>query len=375
MTNLVIVTPSLNAYSETFIRVHIERLPAKVSVFYGGYFPVYKDDGSPIIPPFTLKQHIKETFLRRMKHFTWEDLRRYDLIRALRDYRADAVLAEYGPTGVAVMDACAEAGIPLIVHFHGFDAHNKETLTNDGLRYPELFSKASAIVAVSKEMVEELGNLGAPRVKIHYNPCGVDTAVFTQGNPESAPPLFIGVGRFVTNKGQYLTLLAFARVLEVVPEARLVMLGDGPLWEACVRLARVLGLKAVVSLPGRQPHEEVVGQMLGARALVHHSVCATTGDSEGTPVVVLEACASGLPVVATRIGGIPDVVIEGETGFLVEEGDVEGMAQAMIRLAKEPELAAKMGRAGRERVCAEFSMEKSIGNLWTIIEAAIDSGR
>ena len=92
---------------------------------------------------------------------------------------------------------------------------------------------------------------------------------------------------------------------------------------------------------------------------------------DGTPVAVLEASATGLPVVATRHAGIPDVVLDGETGLLVDEGDVEGMAAQMIRLADDPELAARLGRAGRQRVCAEFSMEKSIAGLWSIIEGAI----
>ena len=82
--------------------------------------------------------------------------------------------------------------------------------------------------------------------------------------------------------------------------------------------------------------------------------------------------ASGLPVIATRHDGIPEVVLEGETGLLVDEGDVDGMARAMIRLAEDPELAARMGAAGRARIEAEFSMDRSIANLWKIIENAIE---
>ena len=111
--------------------------------------------------------------------------------------------------------------------------------------------------------------------------------------------------------------------------------------------------------------------MRRARAAVQHSMRASNGDSEGTPNSLKEAGASGLPVVATRHGGIPDIIIDGKTGFLVDEGDVERMAEYMTQLAKDPILAARLGRAAREHVCAEFSMEQSIGNLWRESEAAI----
>ena len=84
---------------------------------------------------------------------------------------------------------------------------------------------------------------------------------------------------------------------------------------------------------------------------------------------------AGLPVVATRHAGIRDVVIDGETGALVDEGDVAGMADAMVRLAQEPELARRWGRAARERVASEFSMERSIGQLWEILLAIARNGQ
>lgn len=84
-----------------------------------------------------------------------------------------------------------------------------------------------------------------------------------------------------------------------------------------------------------------------------------------------EARMSGLPVVSTRHSGIPEIVIDGKTGFLVDEGDVGGMTESMTKLAQAPILAADLGRAAREYVCAEFSMEKSIGKLWRVVEAPI----
>ena len=119
---------------------------------------------------------------------------------------------------------------------------------------------------------------------------------------------------------------------------------------------------------------EQLALMESARAFVQHSVEAPSGDAEGTPVAVLEAGASGLPVVATRHAGIPDVVIEGKTGLLVEEHDVAGMADAMLRLIDDPPLAANLGAAARDHVRAHFSMERSIDRLWRIIAPCCEGG-
>jgi len=372
--DIAIATPGQDAYSETFIRAHITRLPADVHVLYGGVPPTLVDDGLPI-SPFTLSEHVKWTTERVFARRTWDEWQRGRIVLALRQLGVQAVLAEYGHMGVSLMAACAEAGVPLVVHFHGFDAYDRAALGGAGHSYPELFAQASAIIAVSRAMRAQLIGLGAPDDKVHVNPCGVDLDMFAAGSPQAAPATFLAVGRFVDKKAPDLTLQAFRHVLSAVPHARLVMIGDGPLLGACQRLARIEGIDDRVEFLGVRRHAEVAQRMQAARAFVQHSVTASSGDSEGTPVAVLEAQASGLPVVSTRHAGIPDVVLDGETGLLVDEGDVDGMARAMIRLAQEPELAARMGAAGRARVEAEFSMEKSISNLWQIIQTTIQEYR
>jgi glycosyltransferase involved in cell wall biosynthesis len=108
---------------------------------------------------------------------------------------------------------------------------------------------------------------------------------------------------------------------------------------------------------------------------VQHSVVASTGDREGTPVAVLEAGAAGLPVVATRHEGIADVVVDGETGLLVEEGDVDGMGDALVELLTDPERARRIGRAARERVELLFSLESTTERLCSILEQACAGSR
>jgi colanic acid/amylovoran biosynthesis glycosyltransferase len=372
-----IIHPSKFVYSETFIRAHIERLPAKVLALYGGWFPErWRNDRLILSWPLWVTSK-----LFRVVNFIFpgrancgsRHLKTLGLANFFRKNRVDAVLAEYGPTGVAVMEACRRASLPLIVHFHGVDASDHETLFEYGEGYRQLFSAAAAIIAVSQDMEAALLALGAPRGRLHYNPYGVDGAFFKQAQPAQQPPHFLAAGRFVDKKAPHLTLLAFSQVVQAYPEARLTMYGDGNLWEACKQLSMALKIADKVSFPGHCSHSELAAAMHRARAFVQHSVKATYGDSEGTPVAVLEAGASGLPVVATRHGGMKDAVVHGETGFLVNERDIDGMAAYMLKLAQEPELAAALGARARVHITANFSMEQSIGHLWQIIAGLVES--
>jgi colanic acid/amylovoran biosynthesis glycosyltransferase len=381
-TKVCIVRPGKSTYSETFIRAHIQEFPGEITTLYGEGFPTFTEDDRPLLPPFQRWANnvagravgidpgrIHSTVLRHYPEYFRSAL----VKRFLRRQRVQAVLAEFGPTGVAMMEACRSAGVPLIVHFHGYDAYSRPTLERVGRQYPELFQMAAAIIAVSRDMERQLLSLGAPQQKLFYNPYGVDESVFQPANPASAPPVFVAVGRFVDKKAPHLTLLAFHRVLQTCGEARLIMMGDGPLWEACKQMSQALGIADAIDFRGACTHSEVAEAMRQARAFVQHSVQPSHGDSEGTPVAILEAGAAGLPVVATRHAGIPDVVLHEHTGFLVEERDVNAMAEYMLRLARDPALAGSLGAAARERVRAEFSMRRSISNLWDIIQSTVAS--
>ncbi len=377
MAQIAIVTPSLDRYSETFIRAHIEQLPAHTHVLYGGHFPTYAGDEALLSAEHSFIQRVRFRLMQQLRGLPWDGAAKHTAaVEAfLRNHRIQAVLAEYGPTGVAMMPVCKNSEIPLIVHFHGYDAYRQEILDGPaGQQYPALFQAATAVVVVSHAMHAKLLRLGAPEEKIHYVSYGVDTSLFSASSPGSNAPTFIGVGRFVNKKAPYLTLLAFAEVLRAVPEARLILVGEGELQEPCQRIAQALDIAKAVDFRGICPHSEVAALMQKARAFVQHSVVAFSGDSEGTPVAIIEAGAAGLPVVATRHAGIPDVVVEGETGFLINEGDVAQMAAYMIQLAQDPSLAARMGRAARQRVETCFAMNQSIDNLWNIIKSAIGVG-
>ena len=365
-----VISPQENAYSQTFVRAHNELLPAHIKSLYASDYENVSDEHGPLVRR-TLAPRLRRAVLRRSLNLDHNYFQQQALEQYLARNKVDAVLAEFAPTATLSMDACRKVDVPLIAHVHGFDAYRQRTLETYGRRYHELFQIAAAIIGVSRDMQTQLQSLGAPVAKLHYNSCGVDPSAFSGADPLRSSPVFVAVGRFVNKKAPQLTLLAFKAALEKVPDARLVIIGDGPLWEACYQMRRSLDLENSVELPGPKSHDEVAQTMEHARAFVQHSIRTQDGDSEGTPVAVLEAGASGLPVIATRHAGIKDAVLDQKTGLLVEEGDINGMAEQMVRLARDPQLAADLGKAGREWISAEYSMSKSIKNLWAIIEQAM----
>jgi glycosyltransferase involved in cell wall biosynthesis len=368
--NLCIVQPNKITYSETFIQNHIKKLPAAVTVLYGGWFPTRIEGNGRLLPlPLDILGRFRSKLPQTVNRGN-DVLRRFLLRRCLQRNRIDVVLAEYGPTGASIMSACTDSRIPFVVHFHGFDAYEHPTLEEYGDQYRRMFESASAIIAVSRDMHRQLLNLGAPADKTFYIPYGVDSMLFADADPGKAGPLFVAVGRFVDKKAPHLTLLAFNKVVAEVPDAKLIMIGEGELLEASRQMAKTLGMQNSVEFRGACSSAEVANTMRSARAFVQHSMKTTYGDSEGTPLTILEAGATGLPVVSTRHAGIKDVVEEGRTGYLVDEGDVDGMAAHMIRLAREPETAAAMGRAARQRISTHFSLSQKIDELWNVIQAA-----
>ncbi|MCC6491849.1 MAG: glycosyltransferase [Pirellulales bacterium] len=366
---ICIVTRQKFSVSETFIHAHIERLPGVVAVIHReGRMPVI-DGEPPLVTPFG--RRALRSIQRRINRSERLSRATAAYLEAFRRHRPDVLLVEYGTNGVEVMDAARAANIPFVVHFHGADATRHWVIERLGQRYREMFAQAAAIVVVSDAMRTQLLKLGAPQEKLIKNPYGVDLCSFAPGHPENAPPLIVGVGRLTEKKAPHLTLLAFAKAREACPDLRLVLVGDGELRGVCRHLARALGLAEAVAFLGAQPYETIASTLRSARAFVQHSITADDGDSEGMPNSILEAAATGLPVISTRHAGIPEAVVDGRTGLLVDEGDVEATARHMITLARSPALAAELGRAARKLVAESFSMDARIGQLATILSHAV----
>lgn len=369
---LVLLSPEPAATSETFIRAHRERLPFEVIPLFRWRAPYQTVLGHWVaLLPGVLRNLADQLKLKWAADLSSAWAVR-QTARWLQATDASAVLAEYGPLGAGIAPACQRAGLPLVVIFHGFDAYQKSTLQTYGRAYHRLYASAAALVVVSEPMREQLIQLGAPAERIVVNPCGVDPSNFPAASVASTDPVFLSVGRFVGKKGPLHTIRAFAHVHQALPASRLTMIGAGPLLEASQALAADLGVSQAIQFLGACSHGTVQAHLQQARAVVQHSLRCESGDQEGTPVALIEAQMAGVPVVSTRHAGIPAVVLDGRTGFLVPEGDVEGMAEAMLKLGQDPQLAAEMGSAARAHALKHHTMDRHIQSLTTTIHVAIN---
>lgn len=383
---LAIAAESSGNHSETFIQMQMTRLPCVLRIhdknretLPGGSVPPWPDPVviarriSRVLGSATTENH--PTARPSLQNQTWQRF----VTRQIRRQRVNLALLNFGPIAVRTAPACIDAGIPFVVHFHGYDAHMESIMEKFRDSYAWLGRQAAAIIVVSGPMRDSLIRAGMPPEKIHLLRYGADSSQFIAKDffPES--PVFFGVGRFVDKKAPHLTVLAFKKVHDRHPGARLILGGSGELLESTRNLADYLGLSEAVLTPGVLKHDEVASYMRQATAFVQHSVMPvlgpSAGDCEGTPVAILEAMVTGLPVISTRHTGIAEVVEHGKSGLLVDERDVDGMARAMESLAASPELARAMGSAARDRAGSLYTSEHYISSLATILESSLQDSR
>jgi colanic acid/amylovoran biosynthesis glycosyltransferase len=373
---LCIIKGHVPLISETFIDTHIQRLPGEKIVLYN-YFPDYIFNGRTVRPFYSCRQMRRR--LRRLlpmalydrwvtpRHNHPDEIRDF-LYAFFRKHRVNCILAEYGMNGADICDIARELKIPLIVHFHGHDAHRTTDVVPYIDKYKRMFEYTHKVISVSHLMTQRLIELGAPAEKILYNPYGA-REYFFDIKPDYRPTL-IAVGRFAEIKAPYLTVTAFREALKEVPNARLVMVGDGHLLECCRSLALAWNIADRIDFTGPLTHEQFLPLLSQACAFVQHSVTPSWGDAEGTPNSILEAQAAGLPVISTHHAGINEAVINGETGYLVQERDLSGMTQSMIRLLQNPRLAETLGKFARKHIEQHYSLKRHLGLIEQTIASA-----
>jgi len=335
------------------LQAHVDKLGAAVS--YLENFPIDVNAEFSMQGPRDQTEQLKRRMQIAWHRYVMNPQKNIYVRKFFNSNNIGVVLAEYGLTGAGVLDGCKDLKIPLVVHFHGYDAYSKVVLERYKESYKKMFAYASAIIAVSRHMTEQLIKLGAPREKVFYNAYGVDTTKFGHGCRPASNKQVLAVGRFVEKKAPYLAILAFVKVLKRLPEAKLVMVGSGILHDVCRKLIKSLHIENSVELKAMLSHDEVAEVMRRSRVFVQHSLVPASGDSEGTPVAILEAAASELPVVSTKHTGIIDAVLHGKTGFLVDEGDIDAMADYIYQLLSNPELAIRMGNNARKHISENFN--------------------
>jgi len=356
-------SPLFNA-SETFVRAHIAGLTRYRPIAVG-----LVARGEADAPRFLLSrsERLALTIFGRADGLT----------ERLRAQSPMLVHAHFGTDGLLALPLAERLGVPLVTTLHGFEvSRTRGRLLRSGrlswMRYAllqrRLFERGRLFLAVSEAVRLRALAAGYPadRTVTHYN--GVDTSFF---QPSSAPPepdLVLHVARLVEKKGTRDLIDAVARI----EGAMLVVVGDGPLRPSLERRARALD--APVRFLGRLPPNEVLGWMRRARLLAAPSVTARDGDAEGLPTVLCEAAAAGLPAVATRHSGIPEVVIDGETGLLSDERDVAALARNISALLAGAELRTAMARSARRRAEEQFDLKHQIARLETFYDGLAGRG-
>jgi glycosyltransferase involved in cell wall biosynthesis len=260
-------------------------------------------------------------------------------------------------------------GIPF-----SFTAHANDLFVAPSLLCRKL-ADATAAVAISdynRHLLTERCTAG--RVELVH--CGVDLSRFRWRDPaERDHEVAICVASLFAKKGHAVLLDAFSRLAADRPGLVLELVGDGPERERIVRRARELGLLERVRLLGALPWEEVRARLSRAGVFALPSIRLASGRMEGIPVALMEAMASGVPVVSTRLSGIPELVRDGETGLLAEPGDAAGLAGAVAALLDDDELAARLALNARRQVESSFSLTREAERLGDLFAESIGRGR
>jgi glycosyltransferase involved in cell wall biosynthesis len=279
--------------------------------------------------------------------------------------------AHFGVEGVYATRLAKALRVPLVTTLHGFDvtvtpaqllASRKPSWINYVAWRGSLFAQGAIFICVSEHIRNRAIEWGYPADRLVVLPIGVDVDLIRPA-PFAETPRILHVARLVEKKGTADLLRAFAEVRRAVPDAELVIVGDGVLRASLEELAAGLGVADAVRFLGAQPHSETLSWLARSRLLCLPSVTAASGDQEGLGMVLLEAGASGKPVVGTRHGGIPEAVIDGATGFLVPERDPAALAERLLTLLRDPQLCDQFGKAGREMVVERFNLARQTGKL------------
>ena len=280
---------------------------------------------------------------------------------AVKNARPDLIHAHFALDGVSALPLAHLTGAPLVVTLHGYDVTTADSVFRTrpgGRRYlklrPRLWAQASLFLCVSEFIRQKALQLGFPEHKLRLHHIGIDRGKFTRSAPPEASGTVLFIGRLAEKKGCEYLIRAMSRVQSMHASAELVVIGDGPLRRQLEILARELRLSC--KFLGSQPAEFVKQQLACARVLCAPSVTAANGDSEGLPMVVLEAQAMGIPVVASRHAGIPEAVQHEETGLLCAERDWHALSQNLLRCLQDAAFFRSCTAKARESVARKFDL-------------------
>ncbi|MCP4199207.1 MAG: colanic acid biosynthesis glycosyltransferase WcaL [Proteobacteria bacterium] len=282
------------------------------------------------------------------------------------------VHAQFGPAAVYASLYADLFDLPLICTFGGRDvgvlcapAYRNPDYLYYRLNVKRLFNRIDRFLPVSEHLAQRLISLGAPpeRVQVFYRGVATPTTLPNRDQSKKQAPVVLLVGRFVEKKGFEYGIEAFAKLIANGVIAQLKFIGDGERRAKYENIIQQAGAEGLVSFLGDIPQADVFKEMTKADVLIVPSVTGANGDVEGVANVLKEGNAHGLPAIVTRHGGLPEVVEDGVTGFIVEERDSATLAAKLMLLISNPELRLQMGTAAWRKMHTEFDFQRRAGIL------------
>ena len=327
-----------------------------------------------IVPKYPWR-FFRRLWFTQLRRIPWQVARPEltTFLQALSRHHAQLAHIYFGHMAMHWLPLLRTSPVPVVVSFHGADSGVEMGGAIQRAQMREVFSLATRILARSQALLEDLAALGCPREKLVLNRTGIPLEEFPY-RPRSAPAdgrwILLQGGRLIEKKGHRTTLKAFATIRQQFPMARLRFAGEGPGEESLRQFAAELGLHDAVDWLGFLKPDAMRAELEQAHLFLHPSETARDGNREGVPNAMLEAMATGLPVVATRHGGIPEAIDSGHTGWLVEEQDTAGLAECCLHGMQNPDHLWQIGKMGSASVAAGFSRPAALANLESIYDAA-----
>jgi colanic acid/amylovoran biosynthesis glycosyltransferase len=297
--------------------------------------------------------------------------------RAFASGRFDLVHGHFGTGSLYAMPYARRYRLPLVVTFHGYDvpllrsaARLRPQHWSYALLSRELLRELTLGLCASSELLEMLVEVGVSRARLRLYRLGIDLGAFVRG-PRAARPRVLMVGRCVEKKGFEFGLRAFAACRARGLDAELFLIGDGERRSALEALAGELGIADSARFLGVLAPREVAAQLAQADVLMAPSVVASDGDRESGVIALKEASAAGVAVLGTQHGGIPEIIDDAETGYLVAERDIAALSVRLAELLSDRALCERLGRAGRAKMEREYDVGKRVQELERLYDEAI----
>ncbi len=296
------------------------------------------------------------------------------LIKLLRRRPANLMHAYFGHTGVHLLPFIKEWECPTIVSFHGMDIQPRPEQEGYDDQMRELLKTVPLVLARSHSLFKALEDWGCPPGKLRLNRTGIPLGDFEfvqRPMPADGAWHFVQACRLIAKKGLRTALRAFARFRANQPKSRFVIAGEGPMREELEDLGTELGVRDAVEFRGFLSQKDLAALYRDSHIFVHPSEVTQDKNQEGVPNSMLEAMATGLPVLATRHGGIPEAVTHERHGILVPERDVDALHAAMKQITADAELCYVYGQAASRQVREEFELGRAIDALEEIYDEAL----